>query len=50
MRCQSRVANGAGHGFTDATATAHIHADFTDGLHDMAERHVLTDPPQGPLA
>ena len=48
QRCQRQVAERASHGFTDATATAHMHADFTAGLHDVAERHVLADPPDEP--
>lgn len=47
-RCQQQVAERAGHGFTDAAATAHMHADFTAGLQDLDERHVLADPPDEP--
>lgn len=49
-RCQRQVAERTGHGFTDAAATAHMHADITAGLADLDERHVLADPPDEPSA
>jgi hypothetical protein len=49
-RCQQQVAERSGHGFTDAAATAHMHADLTAGLADLDERHVLADLPQEPSA
>lgn len=49
-RCQRNVAERIGHGFTDAAATAHMHADFTAQVSDIEERHVLIDPPAEPAA
>ncbi|WP_299039228.1 AAA family ATPase [uncultured Pseudokineococcus sp.] len=50
QRCQQQVAERTGHGFTDAAATAHMHADFTADLVHLEERHVLADPPAEPAA
>lgn len=41
--CIHRVATRVGHGFTDEAATRKMHAEFSDP--DIAERHVLYDPP-----
>ena len=45
-RCQQRVADRARHGFTDAAATARMHADFAGA--EVEDRHVLTDLPGRP--
>jgi len=47
-RCQRQVAQRTGHGFTDAAATAHMHADLSAALADVEARHVLLDPPGAP--
>ena len=41
-RCVQRVATRAGHGFTDAAAARHMHAQFASAALD--ERHVLREP------
>ena len=45
-RCRGRVAGRSGHGFTDADATARMHAEFAAA--DVDPRHVLADPPDEP--
>jgi cytidylate kinase len=42
--CVRRVATRRGHGFTDQGATRKMHAEFDSP--SVAERHVLTDPPE----
>jgi hypothetical protein len=44
--CLQRVATRVGHGFSDPTATARMHADFARG--EVDPRHVLVDPPDRP--
>ena len=44
--CLERVAGRTGHGFTDPTAAAHMHADFADA--DVDPRHVLEVSDQEP--
>lgn len=46
QQCQQRVAGRIGHGFTDMTATARMHADFVGA--DVEPRHVIADPPPQP--
>ncbi len=41
--CMQRVATRRGHGFTDASATKKMHAEFACST--IAERYVLVDPP-----
>ena len=43
-----RVAERTGHGFTDAAATARMHADFSAAAGDLPERHLLRDVTPGP--
>jgi predicted ABC-type ATPase len=45
-RCRHRVADRAGHAFTDAAATARMHAEFAAA--DVDPRHLLADPPDAP--
>ncbi|TNM64474.1 AAA family ATPase [Streptomyces sp. NP160] len=44
-RTSRQVAARTGHGFTDQTATARMHADFSGAAGDLPDRHVLRDPP-----
>jgi cytidylate kinase len=44
--CVRRVATRRGHGFTDEPATRKMHAEFADA--QIADRHVLRDPPEDP--
>jgi hypothetical protein len=47
-RCEERVATRQGHGFTDGPATRKMHGEFARA--DVAERHVLVDPPDDAAA
>ncbi len=47
-RCQRQVAERTGHGFTDAAATARMHAEFAAA--EIEERRVITDLSGGPDA
>jgi len=47
-QCQQRVAARVGHGFTDAGATAEMHADFAAQVAEPEDGHVLVDPPSHP--
>lgn len=44
--CVRRVATRRNHGFTDDAATRKMHAEFAGA--QIAERHVLRDPPEDP--
>lgn len=44
--CLDRVANRVGHGFSDADAARHMHADFAGA--EVDPRHVMVDPPARP--
>lgn len=44
--CVERVLSRTGHGFTDVSATRHMHGDFARATVDA--RHVLTDLPDDP--
>ena len=46
QQCQQRVASRIGHGFTDMTATARMHAAFAGA--DVEPRHVIADPASQP--
>ena len=46
--CSERVAARTGHGFTDDDATRAMHREFARA--DVAERHLLRDPPDDPDA
>jgi cytidylate kinase len=46
--CVERVANRAGHGFTDEAATRSLHEQFATASID--DRHVFHDPPEDPVA
>ena len=46
--CVRRVATRQNHGFTDEAATRKMHAEFANA--EIADRHVLRDPPEGVAA
>ena len=47
-RCVAGVTNREGHGFFDEAATRKMHSEFTQA--DVAEHHVVVDPPDRPEA
>ena len=47
-RCVEGVATRHNHAFSDEAATRKMHGEFARA--DVADRHVLTDPPNGPDA